>query len=117
MSDPMRSPCPTFEELSRAFSSGDPAEHAEHLERCSTCLELWRDFERMKLAGQSLPWAAPSPERAADLEAELVLRARYAVTPAKRWRLIAAGSAAVAIAASIALFVVWQGREAPPSPI
>ncbi|MCC7381601.1 MAG: hypothetical protein IT384_07205 [Deltaproteobacteria bacterium] len=109
MTRPQAEDCPTFEALSRAFSEGELAPLGDHLDTCTACAAVCRDLERMKEAGQALPWSAPSAERAAELESRLLLAVQAAPRTERGFAL---GIAVGAIAASVAIFsVMWLSPE------
>lgn len=114
MNSRARAHCPSFEAISRAFSAGDPGLLGPHLSRCASCGSAWRDLEAIKRAGQALPWQAPSDERAAQLEDELLIRARAEVVDRdrrdRRLRAAALG-AGVALAAGILVAVLWLSPD------
>lgn len=99
------SACPSFEQLSRAFSEGAGAELGEHLEACEACRTIWTELRRTKDAAQAIEWDAPSEARKAELKAQLLLATRYTEASPGPWRAVAVVSTAVAIAASALLFV------------
>jgi TolA-binding protein len=119
MMAPAELACPSFEEISAAFSEGAAGPLSDHLDRCSRCASLWRELAAMKSAGAELPYRAPDRERAAELEAELVLRAKASThrdqRRARRAQAVAVGALlAIAATSLIVLLTPKQPIEAPP---
>lgn len=109
--------CPSFERLSRAFSEGEEPELGEHLAGCGACRALWAELQRMRTAAQAIEWDAPSEARKTELKAQLLLASKYVAPSPGPWRAVAAVSTAVALAASVLLFVRASGpTTAAPGP-
>jgi TolA-binding protein len=111
--------CPSFDELSVAWSA---RERPAHLEGCAACREVWRGLEQLREAGKALPWTdaderARASGEAALLEAALLDHHARSLEGARLRRVgWAAAAAAAVVLVGSAAWIITRGARSEPEP-
>jgi|JI10StandDraft_1071094.scaffolds.fasta_scaffold358442_1 TolA-binding protein len=110
--------CPSFDELSVAWSA---RERPAHLDGCAACRDVWRDLEQLREAGKALPWTdaderARASGEAALLEAALLDHHARSLESARLRRVGWAAAAAAMVLVGSAAWITARGARSQPEP-